>query len=73
VRFRVQVPAREEIWFKISDPPAPLANSAMMSTLTANCQWEDEAVRERTGHSTSYAEAKKVKSVTLHSSYPWLP
>src|SRR6218665_3452131 len=26
-----------------------LANSAMMSTLTAHCQWEDETVRERTG------------------------
>jgi len=27
----------------------PLANSALMSTLTAHCQWEDEMVRERTG------------------------
>src|SRR6218665_915042 len=39
----------------------------MMSTLTAHCQWEDETVRERTGHPPSYAEAKKVKSLTLHT------
>ena len=44
-----------------------LANSAMMSTLTVNCQWEDETVRERTGHLPSYAEAKKMKSLTLHT------
>jgi len=25
--------------YEISVPPAPLANSAMMSTLTAHCQW----------------------------------
>src|SRR6218665_1517110 len=48
----------------------PLANSAMMSTMTVHCQWEDETVRERTGHPPSYAKAKKM---TLHSSYPWLP
>jgi len=46
----------------------PLANSAMMSTLTAvHCQWEDETVRGRTGHPPSYAEAKKMKSLTLHT------
>jgi len=44
-----------------------LANSAMMSTLTAHCQWEDETAREMTGHPTSYAKAKKMKSVTLHT------
>jgi len=38
----------------------------MMSTLTAHCQWEDETVRERTGHPPSYAEAKKMKSLTHH-------
>jgi len=43
----------------------PLSNSAMMSTLTAHCQREDEMVRERTGHLPSYAEAKNVKSLTL--------
>ena len=36
VRFGVQI--------EISAPPAPLTNSAMMSTLTAHCQWEDETV-----------------------------
>jgi len=45
----------------------PLDNSAMMSTLTAHCQWEDETVRERTGHKPSYDEAKKMKSLTLHT------
>ena len=42
-------------------------NSAMMSTLTAHCQWEDETVRERTGHPPSYAVAKKMKLLTLHT------
>ena len=68
MRFGVQVLARAEIWIKISALPAPVANSAMMSTLTAHFQWEDETVRERTGHPHSYAEAKKMKSLTLHSS-----
>ena len=38
-----------------------------MSTLTAHCQLEDEKVRERTGHPLSYAETKKMKSLTLHA------
>ena len=37
------------------------------STLTAHCRWEDETVRERTGHPPSYAEAKKMKSLTLNT------
>jgi len=49
----------QEIWFEISAPFVPLANSAMMSTLTVHCQWEDETARERTDHQPSYAEAKK--------------
>ena len=44
-----------------------LHSSAMMSTLTVYCQWEDETVRDRTGHPPSYAEAKKMKSLTLHT------
>jgi len=44
-----------------------LANSAMMSTLTAVCQREDETVRERSGHPPSYAVAKKMKSLTLNT------
>jgi len=44
-----------------------LANSAMMSTLTAHYQWKDETARERTGHPTSYAVANKIKSLTLHT------
>jgi len=37
----------------------------MMSTLTIHCQWEDEMEREGTGHLPSYAEAKKMKLLTL--------
>jgi len=51
---------------EISAPPVPLANSAMMSTLTTHNRWEDEMVRERTGHPPSYSEAKKMKLLTLH-------
>src|SRR6218665_2401911 len=50
--------------FKIS---APIANSAMMSTLNVHCHREDETVRERTGHSPSHAKAKKMKSFLLHT------
>src|SRR6218665_715908 len=46
---------------------APKVNSAMMSTLTSPCQWEDKTVRERTGHPPSCTEAKKMKSLTLHT------
>src|SRR6218665_1264665 len=48
---------------------APIANSAMMSKLTAHCQWVDETVWVRTGHAhpPSYAEAKKIKSLTLYT------
>jgi len=48
-------------------PPAPsLSNSAIMSTLTVDCQWEDEAVRTG-GHSPSYGGAMKMKLLTLHT------
>jgi len=40
----------------------PLGNSAMMSTPTIHCQWEDEMVREGTGLPPFLAEAKKTKS-----------
>jgi len=46
----------------------PIADSAMMITLTTHCQWEDETGRERTGHSPSYADGMK-----MNISYPWLP
>jgi len=58
--------ARAESWIEISASPAPLANSAMMSTLIALYKWEDETARERTGHPPSYAEAQKMKLLTLH-------
>ena len=45
----------------------PLANSVIMNTLTVHCRWEDEMVRERTGHPPSCTEAKKMKSLTPHA------
>src|SRR6218665_656619 len=42
-------------------------NSVMMSTLTTHCQWEDEMVRERTGHSLAYAVGKKMTLQTLRT------
>ena len=61
-RFKI---AKTEIWFEISAPSVPPpANSAMMSTLTVHCLWEDDMVRERTGLCPQYAEAKKIKSPT---------
>src|SRR6218665_704351 len=39
----------------------------MISTLTVHCQWIDEMTRDRTGHPFSYAEAKKMKSLTIHT------
>jgi len=39
----------------------------MMNTLTVNCEWEDEMVRERTGHLLSYAKAK---NEVANTSYP---
>src|SRR6218665_2278974 len=65
--FRVQIPAMAETWIEIYAPSAPLANSSMMSTQTVHCKWEDETVRERTGHPPSYTEAKKMKSLILYT------
>ena len=45
--FGVQIADSAEILFKIPAPSVPLANSALMSTLTVHCRWEDETVRER--------------------------
>jgi len=42
----------------------------MMSTLTALCQLEEETVREwngHCGHLPSYAVAKKMTTLTLHT------
>src|SRR6218665_1268434 len=39
----------------------------MMSTLTIHCQWIDETARDGTGLLPSYAKAKKMKSLTLHT------
>ena len=34
--------------------------------VSGKMRWEDETVRERTGHPPSYAEAKKLKLLILH-------
>ena len=44
-----------------------IANSALLRTLTVHCHWEDEVLRERTGRLPSFAEAKKMKLLTLHT------
>ena len=54
------------VWMETSAPPAPLANSFMMNTLTAYCQWEDETARERTGRPLSCAKAKNRQSLMLY-------
>src|SRR6218665_2715088 len=43
----------------------PLANSAMMSTMTARGQWEDETVRERTCHRPHMMRPRKESACTL--------
>lgn len=44
-----------------------LANGTIMSTSTIPCQWKDETARERNGQPPSYAKAKKMKLLTLHT------
>ena len=39
----------------------------MMSTQTVHCWLEDKTARVRTGYPPSYAEAKKMKSLRLHT------
>src|SRR6218665_429635 len=39
----------------------------MTSILTIHFQWEDETVKERTGHPPAYADSKKIKSLALHT------
>ena len=58
----VQIPARAEILFKISAPPA-LPRQLGYDEYTVSAK----TVRERTGHPSSYAEAKKMKLLTLHT------
>ena len=36
-------------------------------SVTIHCHWKEETVRERTGQLPSYAEDKKMKSLTLHT------
>src|SRR6218665_3178057 len=76
-----EAPTGHKLWFQISASSAPLANSAIMSTLAVHCQWEDVTVREKTGSLSSYAEAKKNIYIYIYiyickicnTSYPWLP
>ena len=44
-----------------------LENSAMMSTSTVHCRWEDETVMEKTGHPPACAKAKKMNLLALLS------
>ena len=63
-RSGVKISSRAEMLFEIYDLLEPLANSSMMSTPSAHYRWEDTE-KERTGRPTSYAQAKKIKSLTL--------
>lgn len=42
-----------------------LFNPAITSALTAHCRREEDAMREWTGHPTSYDQGKRVKFLTL--------
>ena len=48
---------------EMSFSSAPLANQAYW----VHCWWEDERTKGGTGHPPSYAEANKMKSLTLHA------
>lgn len=37
-----------------------------MNTITLRCWWEDDTVRKWIGHTPSYAEANKMKSLMLY-------
>ena len=67
MRFRVQNSAKAEIWFEISASLAPPSQLSYDEYTDLHCQWEDETVRDRTGQLLSYAKAKKMKSLTLHT------
>src|SRR6218665_153303 len=67
MNFEVQILAKEEIFIEISAPSAPLSQLSYGEYTDAHCLWEDETVRERTGHPHSYTVAKKMKSLTLHT------
>ena len=66
VRFGIPIPVRTEIWFDISALPADSIQLNYdeytdRSVIGKMRRWE----RERTGHPSSYAEAKKMRSITL--------
>ena len=59
-----------QIFSSKTSAPYTIANLAIMSTLTVHCQWEDETEDKETGKMADYsspAEAKKMKSQTLHT------
>jgi len=64
MRLGAQILIGTEIWLHIS---ALLFPEPTLSMLTAHCQWEDETVRESTGHPPSGAKVKKRKLLALHT------
>lgn len=61
---------RKIFWDFCSIPSGALC--CKTSTLTMHCQWYRQAVRERTGHSPTDAEAKKVKEPHfIHMAASW--
>ena len=66
--FGVQIPARAEILIEISAPPAT-PSQLNYDEYWVHCPYTVIGKMRRlgrTGHPTSYAEAKKMKSLTLH-------
>src|SRR6218665_1784690 len=61
--FRVQIPARAEIRFEISAPPVLPSQLNYRTLLVGRC--DDEG--KNWSAALSYAEAKKIKSLTLHT------
>src|SRR6218665_991019 len=54
-------------WCALQEALYKFIDTIQYNTLTAHCQLEDETVMEKTGHPSSYAEAKKIKLLTLHT------
>lgn len=67
VVWRLSCQLKTVICVRNSAPSAPLANSTMSSTATMLYRWEDEMTRESTDHPPSYAKAKRIKLLTLHT------
>lgn len=61
------------LYFACSWPLVTPANSAVMSTLTVHCWWEEQTARERISHLLFYAEAKGSHLLSYtEAKQPWV-